>query len=156
MRKILTIVCLAVLLGSCIKDNKTCNGVMPSQEETQITAFAAANGITATKHSSGMYYQIVNQGSGVTPGLYSKVFITYTGSFVKTGTVFDSQTNPGQTGWTLKDLIEGWQIGLPLIQKGGHIRLIIPSSLGYGCAGQLPTIGSNEVLYFDITLVDVQ
>ncbi|MDB5229805.1 MAG: FKBP-type peptidyl-prolyl cis-trans isomerase FkpA precursor [Chitinophagaceae bacterium] len=155
MRKILTIVCMAVMISSCIKDDKGCQGVMPSQEEAQIKAYASTNGMTVSKHSSGLFYQILNQGSGPTPSLYSKVFITYTGSLIKNNVVFDSQTNPGLTGWTLSSLIEGWQIGLSLIQKGGHIRLIIPSSLAYGCAGQ-GNIGSNEVLYFDINLIDVQ
>jgi len=51
-------------------------------------------------------------------------------------------------------LIAGWQIGLPLIHKGGEIKLIVPSSLAYGCGnGPLP---ANSILYFDIHLVDVQ
>ena len=65
-----------------------------------------------------------------------------------------SRQTPTQTGWTLGSLIPGWQIGLPLIQKGGEIKLIVPSSLAYGCgSGPLPP---NSVLYFDIHLVDVQ
>jgi FKBP-type peptidyl-prolyl cis-trans isomerase FkpA len=70
------------------------------------------------------------------------------------GRVFDQQADATKTGWVLGSLIAGWQIGLPLIQKGGEIKLIIPSSLGYGCDnGALPP---NSILYFDIHLVDVQ
>jgi FKBP-type peptidyl-prolyl cis-trans isomerase FkpA len=45
-------------------------------------------------------------------------------------------------------------LGLPLIKKGGVIRLIIPSSLAYGCnaAGSIP---GDSVLYFEVELVDV-
>jgi len=69
------------------------------------------------------------------------------------GTTFDQQTDASKTGWPLGSLIAGWQIGLPLIQKGGKIKLIVPSSLAYGCGGNLP---ANSILYFDVHLVDVQ
>ena len=123
-------------------------------EEGTITTYAAANGITATRHSSGLYYQIINPGSTVTPIISSKIFVTYTGKLLN-GTVFDQQTNSSLTGFFLSQVIPGWQIGIPLIQKGGEIKLIVPSSLAYGCTAQGP-IPANSVLYFDIVLVDVQ
>jgi len=52
-------------------------------------------------------------------------------------------------------VISGWQIGIPLIQKGGFIKLIIPSALGYGCRGTGPIPG-DAIIYFDIQLLDVQ
>jgi FKBP-type peptidyl-prolyl cis-trans isomerase FkpA len=71
------------------------------------------------------------------------------------GQVFDEQLTPNATAWELKGLIQGWIIGIPLIQEGGHIKLIVPSSLGYGC-DQYYSIPGNSVLYFDINLIDVQ
>jgi FKBP-type peptidyl-prolyl cis-trans isomerase FkpA len=55
----------------------------------------------------------------------------------------------------LNTVIEGWQIGMPLIKKGGRIKLIIPSSYGYGCIekGNIPP---NSVLYYDVYLANVQ
>jgi FKBP-type peptidyl-prolyl cis-trans isomerase FkpA len=52
-------------------------------------------------------------------------------------------------------LIIGWQIGIPYIQKGGKIRLLIPSYYGYGnrAAGSIP---ANSILDFTITLSNVQ
>ena len=124
-------------------------------EEGVITAYATANGISATAHSSGLYYQVTNPGSGATPSSGSKVFVKYTGKLLN-GTVFDSQTNSSLTGFTVSGLILGWQIGLGLIKKGGSIKLIVPSSLAYGCQGSGATIPGNSVLYFEIELVDVQ
>jgi FKBP-type peptidyl-prolyl cis-trans isomerase FkpA len=51
-------------------------------------------------------------------------------------------------------LIEGWKIGLPLLKKGGHIKLYVPPSLGYGPSPNR-NIPGNSVLIFDIRLVDV-
>jgi FKBP-type peptidyl-prolyl cis-trans isomerase FkpA len=146
---------LVMLLSGCVKKEQGCTPVSPSAEEPQITAYASANGITAVKHSSGIYYQIIDSGTGATPTLTSKVYINYVGKLLN-GTTFDQSDNPANTGWTLGSLIEGWQIGLPLIKKGGKIKLIIPSSLAYGCNGAGNTIPPNAVLYFYIELVDVQ
>lgn len=139
---------------SCLKSksSQSCTPATVASEEPTILAYAANNGIFATRHTSGLYYEIISQGSGATPSGTSKIFVTYTGKLLD-GRVFDSQTDPSKTGWVLNSLIEGWQIGLPLIQKGGEIKLIVPSSLGYGCSNALPP---NSILYFDVTLVDVQ
>jgi FKBP-type peptidyl-prolyl cis-trans isomerase FkpA len=144
---------LLFITGSCIKDT-SCHDKTPQSEQAAILAYATANSINVTAHSSGLYYEIVNAGSGVTPNANSKVFVGYTGKLLN-GTVFDSQTNPAATGFILNGLIQGWQIGLQLIHKGGTIRLLVPSSLGYGCNG-FGTVPGNSILYFDIYLADVQ
>jgi FKBP-type peptidyl-prolyl cis-trans isomerase FkpA len=156
MKKILVFLALAVSLMSCKKEPQGCKNVDPKDEEAQLLAFASQNGFSVTKHSSGIYYQILTQGSAVTPTGTSKIFITYTGKLLN-GTTFDSQSNPSQTGWQLNQLIEGWKIGLPLIQKGGSIRLLIPSAYSYGCTGAGGgKIPSNSPLFFEINLIDVQ
>lgn len=151
---VITVVTAFFTVSSCLKSPTSCQPLKPSSEESQIVAYATANNINATKDSSGLYYQIIDSGTGVKPTLTSTVFISYTGKFLN-GTVFDQQSDPSKTGWTLSRLIQGWQIGLPLIRKGGHIKLIIPSALAYGCVGQ-GSIPPNEILFFDINLTDVQ
>lgn len=155
MKKLFFISFLALLIldTGCLKSSE-CKPKSVQSEEATITAYAAANGITAVRHSSGMYYQIINPGSGVTPTLSSKIFVTYTGKLLD-GTIFDQQANSSQTGFFLSQMISAWQIGIPLIQKGGEIKLIVPSSLAYGCTANGP-IPANSVLYFDVVLVDVQ
>ncbi|MCX6316986.1 MAG: FKBP-type peptidyl-prolyl cis-trans isomerase [Bacteroidetes bacterium] len=157
MKKLSLILFIGVLLTggiSCIKDTG-CQNKSIDSERAAILDYASANGIIATAHSTGLYYQITNPGSGTTPSINSKVFVTYTGKLLN-GTQFDAGTTPVTGGgWALSGLISGWQIGLPLIQKGGSIKLIIPSSMAYGCQGA-GTIPANSILFFDITLNDVQ
>jgi FKBP-type peptidyl-prolyl cis-trans isomerase FkpA len=140
----------------CIKD-EGCKPKTIESEDGSMQAYATAQGISATKHSSGLYYQVVSQGTGTAASLTSRIWVKYTGKLLD-GTVFDSgttPTTPNGGGWSLGSLIRGWQIGIPLIQKGGKIKLIIPSSLGYGCNAQGP-IPSNAILFFDVELTDVQ
>jgi FKBP-type peptidyl-prolyl cis-trans isomerase FkpA len=145
---------LVVFISGCSKKDQGCSPVTPASEEPQILAYANANGITAVKHNSGIYYEVIEPGYGTTPAMNSNVYITYTAKLLN-GYQFDQSANADSTGWPLGSLIEGFQVGLPLIKKGGRIKLFIPSSLAYSCNGKGATIPPNSVLYFDITLVDV-
>lgn len=154
MKKIalfLSLSTLVIISGGCIKDTKPCQQKTIASEDAAMLSMAATFGMTPTQHSSGMYYQIVNPGTGVNPTTSSTVTVKYTGKFAD-GNTFDQNT----TGYTnvLNQLILGWQIGLPLIKKGGVIRLIIPSSYGYGCSANGP-IPAYSILYFEIELVNV-
>lgn len=144
---------LVFLFSGCLKSN-TCEPNSPSAEAAQIQAFASANGINAVPHSSGLYYEIVNPGNGGFPTQNSKIVITYVGKLLD-GTVFDRQDVPNTTAWPLTGLIEGWQLGIPLIQRGGTIRLIVPSALAYGCQ-PYQSLPGDAILYFEIQLIDVQ
>jgi FKBP-type peptidyl-prolyl cis-trans isomerase FkpA len=151
---VFTTLCLSgILFWGCSK-SKNCNPNAPSSEAPQILAYASANGMTVQAHSSGLYYQIIDPGSGASPNANSKIFITYDGRLLN-GQQFDHQDTPNTSGWPLSGLIEGWRIGLPLIQKGGRIKLLVPSALAYGCEPYQGLPGS-AVLFFDITLTDVQ
>lgn len=134
-----------VMLSACKKDEDV---------DKQITDYIAQNNITAIKDPSGLYYQIIKPGTGTTNiNANSSITITYVGKLLN-GNVFDNGGGTQQT-FKLGGLIQGWQIGIPKIQKGGEIRLIIPPSLGYGssAAGSIP---ANSVLDFSIQLINVQ
>ena len=152
---------LLFILPGCLKKESGCptqkNIVAPAAEQQVIADYLAANNISAIKHSSGMYYQIETQGSGSVPNNCSAIAISYTGKF-SNGNQFDKGTN---VAFTLGSLIEGWKIGLPLIQTGGKIKLYIPPSLGYGSSDIKDTNGAvvipaNSMLIFEITLLNVQ
>ena len=115
-------------------------------QNTAMIAYCTANNITYTTHPSGILYQIITPGAAAKPNLCESVSMTYTGLLLN-GTKFDA----GTISYALSELIMGWQISVPLIGKGGHIKVVIPSSLGYGtrAAGTIP---ANSPLYFDIVL----
>ena len=145
---------------SCVKGNNnngyiTCTGPQPAADSTPLLNFAAKNGITPDLDSTGLYYQILDTGAGSSPVPSARLYVTYIGKLMD-GTIFDSTTNSESTGYVLNTLIKGWQIGLPKIKVGGHIKLLIPSAYGYGCAGSPPNIPSNAPLYYDVTLVKLQ
>ncbi len=140
-----------LILGSCGKDDLNPEK-QAEQDESTIVKFLADKNITAQRHASGIYYQITNPGTGsITYSINTTVSAKYAGRLLS-GVEFDKSVQP--IAFKLGGVIAGWQIGVPLIQKGGKIRLFIPSGLGYGPGGQGP-IPPNAVLDFDIELVDV-
>ncbi|MEO6729488.1 MAG: FKBP-type peptidyl-prolyl cis-trans isomerase [Candidatus Dojkabacteria bacterium] len=86
------------------------------------------------------------------------ITVNYKGWLAETGVVFDQSFNSSNSGFTFtvgSGVIEGWSEGVVGMKVGEIRRLKIPSSLGYGEAGSLPTIPSNADLIFDIELIRI-
>lgn len=110
------------------------------------------------KTESGLMYEIIEMGDETVKATKNEdvVKVLYEGQ-LRDGTVFDSSAMHGgdTTEFALNRVIRGWGEGMKFVGKGGKIKLYVPSDLGYGQRGAPPTIGSNEALVFDVTLVDV-
>lgn len=115
---------------------------------------AAEKGVTALP--SGLLYEVIKEGTGPRPGLDDVVVAHYTGRHID-GTVFDG-TDPteGPATFPLRGVVPGWQEALQLMRKGSRWRICLPPDLGYGEQGSPPAIEPNEVLIFEIELVDVR
>jgi FKBP-type peptidyl-prolyl cis-trans isomerase FkpA len=166
MRKIaIALLAFPLIMAGCEKGSSSSCGfqdaniVAPASETAVLQAHITANSITATQHTSGMYYTIVQPGTGATASICSTIGIKYTGSFLN-GTVFETSPSGGRQ-FLLGQLIAGWQKGIPLIKVGGRIRLYVPPSLAYGARDvrnelNVIVIPANSTLVFDIELLDVQ
>jgi FKBP-type peptidyl-prolyl cis-trans isomerase FkpA len=156
MKRALLLLSLGIvaLFLSCGKQDKGCEPKTPASEKAEMAAFCQANGINFTEHSSGILYEIIAPGAGITPTTSNLIYAVYTGTLLN-GTVFDAKANP--VDFPLSGVIEGWKIGIPLIKKSGRIKMVIPSALAYTCIGSSNgSIPPNSPLFFDITLTDVK
>ncbi len=140
---------LTIFIFSCKKEDTT----NAEADDTVIQEYLAENNIEATKHESGLYYLITQQGSGNNPTTSSKITIKYRGYFTD-HSVFDESWDSSATFY-LSNLIRGWQIGIPLLKPGGKGTLFIPSNLGYGSNGS-GSIPGDTVIIFDIELIEVE
>lgn len=105
--------------------------------------------------ASGLSYDIIAPGEGPHPTETSVCTVNYTGRLID-GTVFDaSENHGGPATFPVNGVVPGFGEGLQLLGKGGKATLYIPGNLGYGEAG-IPQagIGPNEMLIFDIELID--
>ncbi|MBI3675421.1 MAG: FKBP-type peptidyl-prolyl cis-trans isomerase [Proteobacteria bacterium] len=113
---------------------------------------AAKAGVTTLP--SGLQYRVIKSGSGKSPRGGDLVTVTYKGWLI-TGKVFD-QTQPGQTAqFPANRLIAGWVEALQRMKEGDEWELVIPSELGYGEQGAGADIPPNQVLVFDMQLLQV-
>ena len=120
-------------------------------------AFLAENaqrdGVMVTE--SGLQYEVVEAGSGASPGVDDQVEVHYRGTLID-GTVFDSSYDRGQTvTFGVTQVIAGWTEALQLMQEGATYKLYIPSDLAYGAGGAGQIIGPNATLIFDVELVAI-
>lgn len=142
---LLLIFSVSLLATSCSKDEFDPTKQL-EKDLAQINQYLTDKGLSAKSTASGLHYIIETEGTGGHPDLSSTVDVEYKG-YLLDGSVFDAR----RTTFPLSNVIEGWQEGIPLFQKGGKGKLLIPSGLGYGnrAAGTIP---ANSVLVFDIEL----
>lgn len=145
-RYILLLILFIAVLSSCSKESFD-PAKQAAKDDAAIQAYIKANNITATKDPSGLYYSVITPGTGAYPTTNSMISVNYTGKLLN-GNVFDSGVISSQP---LAGLVKGWQIGIPHINTGGRILLLIPSALGYGNAAA-GTIPANSVLIFTVDL----
>jgi FKBP-type peptidyl-prolyl cis-trans isomerase FkpA len=124
-------------------------------DEQLIQEYIAKNSITGTvKDTTGLHYKIIEPGTGGTKAdtiqLTDRLNVSYKGTLLN-GTVFDEREKETFREARLGGLVEGWQIGLQKIAKGGKVQLFIPSKLGYGNR-DMGDIPANSVLVFELTL----
>ena len=173
-RAALIILLFCAGLTACKKSSDVGSAAEKAQaaiDDKIIADYLAANpGLNAKRvdagkgDTSGVFYIIKQPGTG--NALFTNstlVTVGDTGRLLKTGQVF-TQTNDFHPGYVIGQVIRGWQLGIPLIKKGGIIRLLIPSRYAYGPNPQ-PQLGvsfglkdglpASAVLDFDIQLYDI-
>jgi len=95
---------------------------------------------------SGIQYAVLNKGRGAQASVTSTVVVNYRGALID-GTEFDSSYAHGKpVTFTVN----------PRMRVGDKWKVVIPPALAYGERGELPRIGPNEALVFDLELIDVK
>jgi len=103
---------------------------------------------------SGLAYEILQPGTGEFPKPTDTVKVFYTGTLVN-GTKFDSNVGGEPIEFQLTGVIPGWTEGIQKINKGGKIKLYVPSALAYGEEGN-QGIPPSSALIFEVELLDIK
>ncbi|MFK7957482.1 MAG: FKBP-type peptidyl-prolyl cis-trans isomerase N-terminal domain-containing protein [Lysobacterales bacterium] len=104
---------------------------------------------------SGVQYRVIEEGGGSRPTMESEVIVHYRSSTMS-GLEYDSSFARGEpVNFNVNQVLKGWQEVLPLMKPGAKWQVFVPPEMGYGVRGQ-PPVGPNEVLVFDINLVEVK
>lgn len=104
---------------------------------------------------SGLQYQVMSSGKGVSPKKTDRVKVHYHGTLIN-GTVFDSSVQRGQPAtFGVDQVIPGWVEGLQKMKVGDKWKLFIPPELAYGPRGAGGVIEPNSALIFDVELLEI-
>lgn len=120
-------------------------------QQAFLDANKAREGVVET--ASGLLFEVITEGEGVTPGPNDIARVTYKGALAD-GTVFDSTEHP--IDLPVNGVVKGFSEGLQMMKLGGTYRLFIPANLGYGTKGAGGgVIPPGAALDFTVTLLDV-
>lgn len=147
---------MAIAFVACKKDAPYDSVKQLEIDDAIIVKYMADSGVTATKHSSGLYYNIITSGAGNEIVETDTVYSNYTLKILK-DSVLLSKSIDSTFKFMLPGYIEGWKIGVSLIKPGGSIRLLIPSTLAYQQrALTSPRIPPNSILDITLEIVSVK
>ena len=136
-----------VVFNSCKKEYESIESI----DDTKIQAYIKQNNIPAIKDPSGYYYQVLEQGTGGVMLNKDSIFYNLTVKSL-TGTSYYTPlqySNEGNYLGYLKP--DSYRNALYAVNRGGKVRVIVPSYLAYGKNG-FDVIPSNEVLVTEINV----
>ena len=142
---------LISVLAGCDKEYESIEQV----DERKIQNYISAQKLNLVKDTSGMYYQVLNPGTGQAPKNSEVVFFTYTAKSIDGKEYFTPGSFATSTNFLGYVRPDAWRLALYHINKGGKIRIVYPSALGFGRNGAGVFTG-NEVLDSEIELFDVK
>jgi len=135
----------------------------PEREATLIKDWLTAmtaKGMDIDTTASGIFYinDTTKVGTGATVAAGNTVTVKYTGMFLD-GQVFDASSLRGDGTMTFihktNRMIQGWEEGIEILNKGAGAAFLIPSAKGYGTTGQ-GSIPPNTPLIFIIEVTNIK
>jgi FKBP-type peptidyl-prolyl cis-trans isomerase len=134
---------------------KNSDSVFQTEADQKLIFESIAAGKSDTTGSiNGVFYKILKEGDGDFVNVNDTLTVNYKG-WILNGETFDATKDKPVT-FPLNKLIKGWQYGLTKCRKGGKIRLMIPSALGYSIRARAEKIPPNSILVFEIEVLDIK
>lgn len=105
--------------------------------------------------SNGVLYRVLRAGNGPKPVEADTVVTRYRGASID-GVEFDATLEGKTSTLRLNQVIMGWREALKQMPVGSKWEVVVPAPLAYGERGVGEMIGPNEVLVFDVELLEIR
>ncbi len=122
-------------------------------DENMIIDHVVASGEQFERTRSGLYYKILEEGSGNNYVYGGPCTSHYKGYFLD-GRVFDSSYPRGNPiSFKIGQMNAAWNEILQRVNPGTKLKIIVPSRLGYGERGFPGYVPPNTIIAFDIETI---
>jgi FKBP-type peptidyl-prolyl cis-trans isomerase len=105
--------------------------------------------------SNGVLYRVLKAGDGPKPVETDAVITRYRGTSID-GVEFDATLEGKTSTLRVNQLIMGWREALKQMPVGSKWEMVVPAPLAYGERGIGELVGPNEVLVFDVELLEIK
>lgn len=103
---------------------------------------------------TGLQYQVIEHGEGASPAENSYLTVHQRCTLVSGQVIEDTYKENKPSEVQVNELIEGYQEGIMLMNKGARYRFYIHPDLAWGKKGSGSKIPPNSLLIFDVRLID--
>lgn len=141
---LLILLCLSWLSGQAI-----------TLDSIDLESYLRQQDIQVQTIEAGLYCQFMEQGQGQLPQRGDYVMIDYVGKLID-GTVFDrSGAEPFVFQLGHRQVIRGWERGIPVFPVGSKGLLYVPPQLGFGKSGAGKVVPPNAALIYEIEVLKI-
>jgi FKBP-type peptidyl-prolyl cis-trans isomerase len=141
-----------------LADFEKWNQTEDKYEKKVLRKYLVKNKIKTQPDEEGLYYIHLKDGKGKNPEIGNVAYIHYRGYFLD-GTEFDNTylREPLEYRIGEKDqVIKGFELAIPKMNKGAKAKLIIPSYLAFGNKGSSSGIvPPNTTLIYEVELIKI-
>lgn len=133
---------------------------LAQKDNNTIVNYAIDNNHAVEITNSGLYYEIIKEGTGENVKWGDRIAAHYKGYFLD-GNIFDSSYRKNKPlEFYVGNTIAGWNEGLQKAKVGSKIRLLIPSHLAYGEKEikdnkENVIVPANAILAFEIEILEM-
>jgi FKBP-type peptidyl-prolyl cis-trans isomerase FkpA len=128
---------------------------MQTDSIVTIEDYLKAHELKASLSDKGLYYHIEKHGGGTQPVSGDYVKVRFKGMLLN-GKVFDQSKEDEPFVFQLgnREVIAGWEHGIPLFPVGSKGILLVPTEMAYGSQG-VGIVPPNTPLLFEIELLAI-
>ena len=104
---------------------------------------------------SGVQYQVIEAGEGDPPRITDSVKVRYKAMFID-GSAWDASPGTEPISLTVGSAgLRGIANALQKMSPGSKWKVFIPSELAFGVQGNPPVVGPNQVVIYELELVEI-
>ena len=142
-----------------------------AKDKTTIEEYLKENKIEAKSTESGLHYVILEEGNGPEAEKGDTVVVDFTGTTLEGKMFYTSNMDVAKEEGTFQEggsyepldfvigagqMIKGVDEGVELLKEGAKARFFLPSTLAYGERGAGEDIKPNQIITFDVELLEIK